>query len=134
MWKRFFVEASIIAFQTVMLIGLCATIGISRSDPKAEANSGRQLGLDLYQPEPANDPATADKIQLGQRLLRERLLSCDRSIACVDCPQPKRAFTDVRPKAVGVYGRQGPRTLTDDEKDSLTAFPRSFMGNVIDGP
>ncbi len=89
MWKRFFVEASIIAFQTVMLIGLCATIGISRSDPKAEANSARPLGLDLYQPEPANNPATADQIQLGQRLFRERLLSCDRPIACVDCHQPK---------------------------------------------
>ncbi len=103
MWKRFFVEASIIAFQTVMLIGLCATIGISRSDPRAETDSGRPLGLDLYRPEPADNPPTGDKVQLGRRLFRERLLSCDRSIACVDCHQPKRAFTDV-----GAYGRQGP--------------------------
>ena len=94
MWKRFFVEASIIAFQTVMLIGLCATIGISRSDPRAETDSGRPLGLDLYRPEPADNPPTADKVQLGQRLFRERLLSRNRSIACVDCHQPKRAFTD----------------------------------------
>ncbi len=133
MWKRFFVEASIIAFQTVMLIGLCATIGISRSDPKAEANSGRPLGIDLYQPEPSKNPATADKVQLGHRLFREHLLSRDGSIACVDCHQPKRAFTDGRPKAVGVYGRQGLRTLNDDEKDSLAAFPRSFMGSVVEG-
>ncbi len=111
MWKRFFVEASIIAFQTVMLIGLCATIGISRSDPRAETDSGRPLGLDLYRPEPADNPPTADKVRLGRRLFRERLLSRDRSIACVDCHQPKRAFTDGRPKAVGVYGRQGPRSV-----------------------
>ncbi len=111
MWRRFFVEASIIAFQTVMLIGLCATIGISRSDPRAGTDSGRPLGLDLYRPEPADNPPTADKVQLGRRLFRERLLSRDRSIACVDCHQPKRAFTDGRPKAVGVYGRQGPRSV-----------------------
>ena len=133
MWKRILLEVSIVAVQTVTLIGLCAAIGISRSDPKAEANSGRPLGLDLYRPEPADNPPTADKVQLGRRLFRERLLSRDRSIACVDCHQPKPAFTDGRPKAVGVYGRQGPRTLTDDEKDSLAAFLRSFMGSVVEG-
>jgi len=111
MWKRILLEASIVAVQTVALIGLCATVGISRSDPKAEANSGRPLGLDLYQPEPADNPATPDKVRLGQRLFRERLLSRNRSIACDDCHQPKRAFADGRVKAVGVYGRQGPRSV-----------------------
>ena len=111
MWKRILLETSVIAVQTVALIGLCATVGISRSDPKAEANSGRPLGLDLYQPEPADNPATPDKVRLGRRLFRERLLSRNRSIACDDCHQPKRAFADGRVKAVGVYGRQGPRSV-----------------------
>ena len=43
MWKRILLETSIVAVQTVALIGLCATVGISRSDPKAEANSGWPL-------------------------------------------------------------------------------------------
>jgi len=73
MWKRILLEASIVAVQTVALIGLCATVGISRSDPKAQANSGRPLGLDLYQPEPADDPATPDKVRLGQPLFRDCL-------------------------------------------------------------
>ena len=111
MWKRILLEASIVAVQTVALIGLCATVGISRSDPKAEANSARPLGLDLYQPEPADNPATPDKVRLGQRLFRERLLSRNRSIACRDCHQPKRAFADGRVKAVGVYGRRGRRSV-----------------------
>ena len=111
MWKRILLEVSIVAVQTVALIGLCATVGISRSDPKAEVNSGRPLGLDIYQPEPADNPATPDKVRLGQRLFRERLLSRDRSIACDDCHQPKRSFADGRVKAVGVYGRQGPRNV-----------------------
>ena len=111
MWKQFLFEASIVAVQTVTLFGLCATIGISGADRRAKANSVRPLGLDLYQPEPAGNPATPGKVQLGQRLFRERLLSRDRSIACVDCHQPKRAFADGRAKAVGVYGRQGPRSV-----------------------
>ncbi len=111
MWKRILLEASLVAVHTVILIGLCATIGISRSDRKAEAESGRPLGLDLYRPNPEDNPLTARKIQLGRRLFRERQLSSDASIACVDCHQPKRAFTDGRPKAVGVYGRQGPRSV-----------------------
>ncbi len=71
----------------------------------------RPLGLDLYRPVPVENPITPEKVALGQRLFRERLLSRDRSIACVDCHQPKLAFTDGRAKAVGVYGRQGPRSV-----------------------
>ncbi|MCZ6655117.1 MAG: hypothetical protein O7D91_19075 [Planctomycetota bacterium] len=46
MWKRMLVEAVVIAVQTVILIGLCATIGVTGSDRKAKAESGRPLGLD----------------------------------------------------------------------------------------
>ena len=71
----------------------------------------RPLGLDLYRPVPEENPITTEKVRLGRRLFRERLLSRDRSIACVDCHQPKLAFTDGKPKAVGIYGRQGPRSV-----------------------
>ena len=71
----------------------------------------RPLGLDLYRPVPDENPITAEKVRLGRRLFRDRLLSRDRSIACVDCHQPELAFTDGQAKAVGVYGRQGPRSV-----------------------
>ena len=71
----------------------------------------RPLGLDLYRPVPDENPITSEKVRLGRRLFRERLLSRDRSLACVDCHQPKLAFTDGQAKAVGVYGRQGPRSV-----------------------
>ena len=87
-------EAVVIAVQTVTLIGLCATFGVSGSDRKAEAESGRPLGLDLYQPEPEDNPATPAKVRRGQQLFRDGLLSRDRrSLACDDCYQPKRAIT-----------------------------------------
>ncbi len=52
-----------------------------------------------------------EKVRLGRRLFGERQLSRDGSLACVDCHRPKLAFTDGRAKAVGVYGRQGPRNV-----------------------
>lgn len=76
------------------------------------ANGGeRPLGLDLYRPVPDANPLTIEKVELGQRLFREKRLSRDGSTACADCHQPERAFSDGRAKAVGVYGRQGPRNV-----------------------
>ena len=69
------------------------------------------LGLDLYRPIPEDNPVTAAKVKLGKKLFGEKLLSRDRSLACKGCHQPKRAFTDGHAKAVGVYGRQGPRSV-----------------------
>ena len=75
----------------------------------AWAESGRPLGLDLYRPVPEENPLTPEKVGLGRRLFREKALSRDRSLACANCHQRKRAFTDGRARSVGVYGRQGPR-------------------------
>lgn len=71
----------------------------------------RLLGLDLYRPVPDDNQMTPAKVRLGEKLFRERRLSRDGSLACSDCHQPKRAFTDGHAKAVGVYGRQGPRSV-----------------------
>lgn len=65
------------------------------------------LGLDLYMPVPEDNPITEEKIALGRRLFHDRRLSRDRSIACASCHDPKRAFSDGRPVAIGVHGRLG---------------------------
>jgi cytochrome c peroxidase len=67
------------------------------------------LGLDLYMPVPDHNPLTAEKIALGRRLFFDRRLSRDGSLACATCHDPKRAFSDGRKVAVGVFGRQGRR-------------------------
>ena len=69
------------------------------------------LGLDLYRPIPEDNPVTAEKVKLGKKLFAEKLLSRNRSLACKGCHQPKKAFTDGRAKAVGVYGRRGNRSV-----------------------
>ena len=68
------------------------------------------LGLDLYMPVPEDNPITEEKIELGRRLFNDRRLSRDRSIACASCHDPKRAFSDGRPVAIGVYGKLGRRS------------------------
>lgn len=77
----------------------------------ARATSGRPLGLDLYRPEPPDNPTLPATVALGRRLFQEPLLSRDRSLTCVDCHRPELAFTDGRARSVGVSGRRGPRSV-----------------------
>lgn len=69
------------------------------------------LGLDAFMRVPDDNPLTAEKVALGKRLFSDPILSADRSVSCATCHDPERAFTDDRPKAVGVYGRTGPRRV-----------------------
>ncbi len=69
------------------------------------------LGLDLYMPTPDNNPLTAEKVALGRRLFFNPELSCNRSLACASCHDPRRGFTDGRRTSVGVFGRKGKRNV-----------------------
>ena len=119
MRTRMLRTSMVVRLQVTLLFALlvtlmsCAgrTVGLTRSARTAGTESSRPLGLDLYRPEPADNPTLPATVTLGRRLFRERLLSRDRSLACVDCHRPDRAFTDGRAKAVGVYGRRGPRSV-----------------------
>ena len=65
---------------------------------------------------PADNPLTAAKVELGRHLFFDPRLSLDGSMSCATCHQPARAFTDGRPRAVGVTGEIHPRasmTLTN---------------------
>ncbi len=119
MWTRMLRVSRVVSLQTTLLLAFsttlmcCAsrTVGLTRSARAATVESSRPLGLDLYRPEPADNPTVPATVTLGRRLFRERLLSRDRSLACVDCHRPDRAFTDGRARSVGVYGRRGPRSV-----------------------
>ena len=87
----------------VLAAGVLAVAGVAALDPP--------LGLDAYMPIPKANPLTAEKAALGRRLFSDPILSADQSIACSSCHDPERAFTDDRPKAVGVFGRVGPRRV-----------------------
>ena len=69
------------------------------------------LGLDEYFPVPGDNPLTPEKIELGQRLFLDKLLSQDRSLACASCHKPELAFSDGLPVGIGVGGRKGTRNV-----------------------
>ncbi|MBL8293631.1 MAG: cytochrome-c peroxidase [Bryobacterales bacterium] len=68
------------------------------------------LGLDAFMPVPEDNPLTRDKIALGRRLFFDRRLSRDRTLSCASCHDPKRAFSDGRPVALGIDGKKGNRS------------------------
>lgn len=69
------------------------------------------LGLDAYMPVPEDNAITSEKIALGRRLFFDTGLSRDGRTSCSSCHQSERAFADGRPVSVGVFGRQGVRSV-----------------------
>ena len=67
------------------------------------------LGLDRALLAPPENPVTDEKVALGRKLFFDKRLSADNSLACSDCHQPRRAFSDGRRVAVGVKKQSGNR-------------------------
>ena len=67
------------------------------------------LGLDRGLLAPPENPVTKEKAALGRRLFFDKRLSLDNSLACSDCHQPSRAFSDGKRVAVGVKNQLGNR-------------------------
>ncbi len=58
---------------------------------------------------PAADPRETARIALGQKLFEDKSLSVGGKVSCATCHNPARAFTDARPRSVGVQGLSGTR-------------------------
>src|SRR5258708_21972355 len=69
------------------------------------------LGLDSFLPVPETNPLTAEKVAMGRALFSDQRLSRDGTISCATCHDPRRAFTDAKPVAVGASGRRGQRRV-----------------------
>jgi cytochrome c peroxidase len=58
---------------------------------------------------PGDNPITADKVKLGERLFFDKRLSADGSVSCASCHDPRLAFADGRRVAEGISGKRGTR-------------------------
>jgi len=58
---------------------------------------------------PADNPLTAEKVELGRRLFYDERLSGSGTFACASCHRQELAFTDGRPRAIGATGEMHPR-------------------------
>jgi cytochrome c peroxidase len=79
--------------------------------PLARPRRPEQVGApaDSRSAVPPDNPQTAEKIALGQKLFFDGRLSADGTVACSTCHDPARAFTDGRPTSIGIQGRVGQR-------------------------
>lgn len=77
----------------------------------AEKSLNIPLGLDSFMPVPETNPLTPEKAAMGRDLFSDHRLSRDQTVSCATCHDPKRAFTDGKPVAEGVYGRHGERRV-----------------------
>lgn len=81
----------------------------------------RIAGHGPWPPPPAADPGNAlsgrpAAVVLGERLFFDARLSRDGALACASCHQPRRAFTDGRPRALG-------RTQADGQEHAQAFSP-----------
>ena len=58
---------------------------------------------------PADNPMTADKVELGRHLFYDTRLSSTGTFSCATCHEQARAFTDGKARGVGVTGQVHPR-------------------------
>lgn len=96
----------------------CASSGASRRFAGETAAAGL-APISEYQPsayafdipswmprplEPAGNPTTPAKVELGRRLFYDKRLSLNERISCASCHEQAKAFTDGRKKSPGVTG------------------------------
>jgi cytochrome c peroxidase len=85
---------------------------IPPDDSLARPKSRHQVGFPIALTDsviPSNNQQTREKIALGEKLFFEGRLSANGTVACATCHDPRLAFTDGRPVAVGVDNRMGQR-------------------------
>ncbi|MCP9461398.1 MAG: c-type cytochrome [Nitrospira sp.] len=59
---------------------------------------------------PADNPLTADKVELGRILFFDKRLSKNNTIACASCHMADKGFTDGMPVSTGINGLKGGRS------------------------
>lgn len=74
---------------------------------------------------------TPEQIDLGRYLFFDRLLSRDGSLACADCHQPAKGFSDGRARSLGAFmhGTEHPRTELD--RNAPTLWNVGFLARLF---
>jgi cytochrome c peroxidase len=92
-----------ISFAGALTLATAAFAGDSATPPLP-------LGLSpqLYQLTVPKPPTPAE-VALGDKLFNDKRLSADDSVSCATCHDPTKAFTDGKPRAVGIKNQEGQR-------------------------
>jgi len=101
------------ALASIALAAACATARNTGSGPDKRPEPAYDWKLPPGFPVPgvpADNPMTPEKVELGRRLFHDPRLSGPGTLACAGCHRPELAYTDGRPRAVGVAGDLHPRS------------------------
>ncbi len=60
-------------------------------------------------PIPADNPLTPEKVELGKQLYFDPRLSCDDTVSCASCHDPKKGWSNSAQFATGVRSQLGGR-------------------------
>ena len=89
------------------ILSICLSIGLSKAmamDNNLAVASSYDWNLPEWTPKPivpANNPMTAEKVELGRHLFYEPRLSVTGEYSCASCHKQSLAFSDGKPVAVG---------------------------------
>ena len=84
----------------------------------------RDLGLLPAAPFPADNPYSAAKVALGDKLFRDPRLSRNNRIACISCHAPEYGWSDPRPVSQGHIGQLGGR-------NAMTLLNTAYVGALF---
>src|SRR5262245_19015922 len=85
---------------TLTLLPALVRASDSPNSSSFEIRMPRGISQDLWQYFiPADNPMTAEKVELGRKLFFDARLSADGTVSCASCHDPKRAFADGKPLA-----------------------------------
>ena len=87
-----------------------ATVCLAASEPRSAYNWHLPPGV-AAPPVPADNPMSAEKVELGRRLFYDADLSIDGTIACATCHEQHRAFTEGNATHPGVRDSRGRRNV-----------------------
>ncbi len=91
-------------------IALAALLaGTPSAEPARAAALPRPPAIFDEMPVPADNPMTAEKVELGRMLFFDERLSGDGTRSCYSCHLNEKGLTDGLPTAVGAYEKKLPR-------------------------
>src|SRR3954466_2039671 len=97
-------RSSVVFCLTLVALLLSISVTAADKDPLKVP-----LGLKPV-PVPADNPLTPEKVELGKQLYFDTRLSCDDTVSCASCHDPKKGWSNGTPFATGVCSQVGGRS------------------------
>lgn len=111
------------------------------SRPIEPEDLGEIAALPLTYKEPANNPTTHEKIELGRMLFYDPILSGTKDVSCASCHHPEFGYAESLQVSIGVNGKglgekrifSMPNDIPFTKRNSQTLLNTAFNGIDING-